>query len=364
MLGTLLGSGIAACTIYSFSKFKWHDSETKTILQLFYNIDFKVKDKFPSLYKKNINTSYTEYIFKTPIGIKVKNELRTLLEYSLNKPVDINFKGLLSIKVYNNHLPTKLNYEWRPTRGWVVPIGRSLSGWVHHNFDEIPHMTIAGMTRQGKTVLLKLILAHLINNNYDAEFYVLDLKGGLEFGKYERLRHVKCVSSSVGEALETLSSLSDKIKVDMELFKRKEINNIVNTKIKRRRFIIVDEAAELDKRCQSLLSEIARIGGALGYRLIFATQYPTADTLPRQIKQNTDARISFRLPTEVASRVALDEQGAEKLKYAGRAIYRTHERQEVQVPYIIDKEIMERLDKHVISKQETKQVRKDTIEFG
>ena len=38
-----------------------------------------------------------------------------------------------------------------------------------------------------------------------------------------------------------------------------------------------------------MLSHIARIGGALGFRLIFCTQYPTGDTLPRQVKQNSDA---------------------------------------------------------------------------
>lgn len=95
------------------------------------------------------------------------------------------------------------------------------------------------------------------------------------------------------------------------------------------------------------MSEIARIAGALGYRLIFCTQYPTADTLPRQIKQNADAKISFRLPTEVASRVALDEQGAEKLANVGRAIYRTHEKHIVQAPYIVDKEIKNKLEGYI-----------------
>src|SRR5699024_766475 len=79
---------------------------------------------------------------------------------------------------------------------------------------------------------------------------------------------------------------------------------------------------------------------------IFCTQYPTADTLPRQVKQNSDARISFRLPTEVASRVAIDESGAEKLANPGRAIYRTVGRVEIQVPYVGDSEIVEKLYKH------------------
>src|SRR5690625_6819861 len=93
----------------------------------------------------------------------------------------------------------------------------------------------------------------------------------------------------------------------MSLFKSKGYTNVLNTNIKKRKFIITDEGAELApathqskeqkdmfKFCQHTLSEIARVAGALGYRNIFCTQYPTSDTLPRQIKQNSDAKISFR----------------------------------------------------------------------
>lgn len=63
-----------------------------------------------------------------------------------------------------------------------------------------------------------------------------------------------------------------------------------------------------------MLSHIARIGGALGFRLIFCTQYPTGDTLPRQVKQNSDAKLGFRLPTQTASSVVIDEPGLESIK--------------------------------------------------
>jgi S-DNA-T family DNA segregation ATPase FtsK/SpoIIIE len=42
------------------------------------------------------------------------------------------------------------------------------------------------------------------------------------------------------------------------------------------------EVRKMKVECEHIIAEIARIGGGLGYRLIFATQYPTADTLPRQ----------------------------------------------------------------------------------
>src|SRR5699024_6308271 len=174
------------------------------------------------------------------------------------------------------------------------------------------------------------------------------------------------LASNVKEATSVIVHINKQIRKDMSLFKDNEWNNITHTNIANRRFVIVDEAAELDKECQEKLSEVARIGGALGYRLIYATQYPTADTLPRQIKQNSDAKISFRLPTKVASRVAVDENGAEELACPGRAIYRTHDRKIIQVPFVNDSEIYDRLRRFedATIKNEDKPSRKNIIELG
>jgi S-DNA-T family DNA segregation ATPase FtsK/SpoIIIE len=295
----------------------------------------------------------------------------------LHKPVEIEYKKLLKIHVYDEELPEMYPYEQLPlvSDKWAVPIGKALQGLVWHNFDHTPHMTGAGTTRFGKTVLLRMIMTYLIENHPDdVEFYIIDLKGGLEFGRYECLRQVKAVASGPEEALELLTYLTNKmpdvekgeqfglLEYEYADFRKKNISNIVDTNIKRRRFIIVDEGAQLApdgglmhrtdiKRlldCQSKLSRIAAVGGALGYRLIFATQYPTADTLPRQIKQNADAKISFRLPSGYASGVAIDDYGAEELPsdIKGRALFKTHELKEMQVPFISHEQMWERLAKY------------------
>jgi DNA segregation ATPase FtsK/SpoIIIE, S-DNA-T family len=295
----------------------------------------------------------------------------------LQKPIEIEYKKLLHIHVYDEELPEMVPYELLPPMEskWAVPIGKAVHGLVWHNFDHTPHMTGAGTTRFGKTVLLRMIMTYLIENHpEDVEFYIIDLKGGLEFGRYECLWQVKAVAAGPEEALELLTYLTNKIP-DVEKgerhglleheyadFRKKNISNIVDTNIKRRRFIIVDEGAQLApdgglmhrsdiKRlmdCQSKLSRIAAVGGALGYRLIFATQYPTADTLPRQIKQNADAKISFRLPSGYASGVAIDDYGAEELPsdIKGRALFKTHELKEMQVPFISHEQMWERLAKY------------------
>src|SRR5690625_7973223 len=90
------------------------------------------------------------------------------------------------------------------------------SGVLYHDFDKHLHMTVAGMTRHGKTALLKLILAHLINSQpVNSEFYLLDLKGGIEFGKYRNFSQVKAVADSVESAELTLRDVLMRLRYDI-----------------------------------------------------------------------------------------------------------------------------------------------------
>lgn len=357
-MDAFIGAGIAVLAMYSAVKLRTSDKDK--IQMTFRNLNYRVKDREPKLIRTRRTYDYTTYTYHVPYGLTDDGKLE-VLEKVLDRPVDISFTdGKLHVKVYANNLPSRVHYDWAPSNGWKVPIGKALPGIVYHDFDKIPHMSIAGMTRQGKTVLLKILFAHLINSRpNDVELTIIDLKGGLEFEKYRNYTQVKEVLSDVNEAYTALTILLNEVRKDLSRFKAKGFANIIDTPIKKRKFIIVDEGAELapppflsreEKRtyqfCQHALSEIARIGGALGYRLIFATQYPTADTLPRQVKQNADAKISFRLPSEIASRVAIDENGAERLSVVGRAIYRTADKYIVQVPYVTDEEITERLGKY------------------
>jgi DNA segregation ATPase FtsK/SpoIIIE, S-DNA-T family len=342
----------------------------------------------------------TRYLYKIPLGLPATKaaEMEKSVGFftdGLNRPVIVEFRRVLekdprkylTISVFNKDIPNLYPYakipEQKPIEEgkdkgkmeWLIPLGRTLEEIIWHNFDHTPHMTVAGTTRFGKTVFLKVLMTYLTEqHDEDVEFYIIDLKGGLEFGKYECLRQVKAVASNPEEAQALLFYLTNAdegdeskplplglMQEEYRLFRKKGWNNIVNTPLKKRRFIIVDEAAQLAPEkwmkpqlkaqlgyCQYSLSEIARIGGALGYRLVFATQYPTADTLPRQIKQNADGKITFRLPSSYASDVAIDEKGAEKLpsNIKGRGLYKTHELKEMQVPFISDDEMWERLARY------------------
>lgn len=298
-------------------------------------------------------------------NMKLKEKESKVFTDGLQKPVEIEFKRTLNISVYDEELPTMFPYANIPKdkKGWIVPIGRAVHGMVWHNLDHVPHMTVAGTTRFGKTVMLRMLMTYLIETHpEDVEFYIIDLKGGLEFGRYESIKQVKKVAADPLEAAILLDELEEQYQKDYVYFRQKYYSNIVDTGIKRRRIIIVDEAAQLAPEkwmpekmkkqlnyCQTQLAKIAYLTGALGYRLIFATQYPTADTLPRMIKQNADAKISFRLPSGYASGVAIDDYGAEELPsdVKGRALFKTHELKELQVPFLSHDDMWERLEKYM-----------------
>lgn len=282
------------------------------------------------------------------------------------KEVMLSYDGALIVSVYRDPMPELVPFDNTTLSGclgWSVHIGCTREATLHHDFERIPHVVVAGTTRYGKSVFLKNVVTTLIHNHPDAvKLTLIDLKGGLAFNRFANARQVEAVAKDANESLEALRSIHEQMKGRQADFLRKGYEDVREAKLKERNFIIIDEAAEIashgepDKEvkkvkveCEHIISEIARIGGGLGYRLIFATQYPTADTLPRQVKQNCDARLCFRLQTEVASHVVLDESGAEELPHIkGRAIYLTDRKHIVQTPFIENDFIDRTIRPHIV----------------
>lgn len=339
---------------------KGKPKEEKVIKEIFENKGVCIKRGesilYPDLKRKTKGDSYNTYLYSMPYGLSKGDIERVLpaMKEALNKEIEIEVDGWLKIDVFQETLPDKWDYEeslLRPDK-WEIPIGKNHKGILYHDFEKYCHLLCGGVTRFGKTVFMKEVMNTLIlNNPQEVEIYVLDLKAGLEFYKYKALPQVKEVACDVYESAELLNHLTQELKKRELHFRKKGYTNIVDTPIKKRTFIFVDEGAELSPNivktkeakkyaefCQAALSEIARIGGGIGYRLIYATQYPTKEAVPQQVKMNIVARLSFICASGVASKVLLDETGAEDLpSIPGRAIYLVDKKRTVQVPYIDDK---------------------------
>lgn len=284
------------------------------------------------------------------------------------KEIELDFDGLLIIRVYDKPLPKQVAFI--PGEKWKVPVGitRKQNEYKFHDFEQIPHLVLGGATRYGKSNFINSLINSLIISNPEyTRFYFIDLKGGIELGDYENIKQCESIAYEPEEALHTLEMAYNKMReMQLEVRKRGK-KNVQQAGIKERYFIIVDEVGELNPsevidsdekklkvKCQKYMSQIARLGAGLGFRLIVATQYPTGDVIPRQVKQNSDAKLSFRVQSATASRVVLDEIGAENLpQIRGRAIYQTADKREIlQTPLITDDVIKSTILPHIIEKEE------------
>ncbi|MGG0263097.1 FtsK/SpoIIIE domain-containing protein [Bacillus mycoides] len=373
----LLSVPLAAIIFAIFGdKFKSKEDDRKKI-QVFFEVSgiairSDEKLQYPVFIEQKDDDRSTTYVYRLPVGMpsKIIQKVEDVVSEGLSKPVRIQYDNYkLNIRVFYKDVPDKWDWEVGLIKKgkWQVPMGQSLERLIYHDFDKTPHMALGGLTRMGKTVFLKNVFASLTLAQPDhIHLYIIDLKGGLEFGPYKNLKQVDSVVEKPIEAFMVLSDILRKMEEKMQYMKARHYTNVVETNMKERYFIIVDEGAELcpDKSmkkeqqkllgaCQQMLSYIARIGGALGFRLIFCTQYPTGDTLPRQVKQNSDAKLGFRLPTQTASGVVIDESGLESIKsIPGRAIFKTDRLTEIQVPYISNEIMWNHLKQYEVEKHE------------
>ncbi len=376
----------AGLTVALFGdKFKRKDDDKRKI-QVFFEVSgiaIKREDKlhYPKFQKQVDDDRSTTFIYTLPVGMpsKIIQKVEDVVSEGLNKPVRIQYDNYrLNIRVFHKEIPKKWVWSTRLVKKgkWCVPMGQSLESVIYHDFDKTPHMVLGGLTRMGKTVFLKVLLTTLIEANPEnAHVYLIDLKEkGLEFSEFSNLKQVVEVADSVEKAHRVLENIMRKIEERGKLMKANGYKNIVETKEKDRYFIIVDEGAvlapakglprhvnQIREECQYMLSYIATVSGGLGFRLILATQYPTVTSIPSVVKQMSDAKLGFRLPTRVASEVVLDESGLEILpSLPGRAIYKTDRLTEIQVPYISDEIMWKHLREYEVEKDE----HIETIEEG
>ncbi|MFG3613074.1 FtsK/SpoIIIE domain-containing protein [Rummeliibacillus stabekisii] len=303
------------------------------------------------------------------VDLKIdKNFFKNVLQLNKTKltnqkEIEMSFDGLLCIRVYDSPLPSTVDYI--PGHEWKVPVGqtRDQNAFKFHDFEKIPHLVLGGATRYGKSNFINSMITSLVHSEPEhTHLYLIDLKGGVELSDYERIKQTESIAYEPEEALATLKTVYDRMRELQEEVRRKGKKNVQQAGIKDRYFVIVDEVGELNPaeaitreekaikiECQRYMSQIARLGAGLGFRQILATQYPTGDVIPRQCKQNSDAKLSFRVQSAVASRVVLDNEGAECLpQITGRAIYQTADKREiVQTPYITNQIIKETIEPHI-----------------
>ncbi|PHF88325.1 cell division protein FtsK, partial [Bacillus toyonensis] len=214
-------------------------------------VQHKGETQYPVFLKQTEDSMSTIYVYRLPLGVpsQLIQKLAQVLEEGLYKPVIISFQQReLSIRVFEQQIPEEWHWskELLQEKTWRIVMGRALDRMMYHDFEKTPHMCVSGMTRFGKTVFLKNIMTSLILQQPDhVKLYVIDLKEGLEFSPYRDLLQVEEVAENPMQAFDMLNRIREKMVEQVVSMKESYFTNIVDTPIKERYFIIVDESANL-----------------------------------------------------------------------------------------------------------------------
>ena len=193
-----------------------------------------------------------------------------------------------------------------------------------------PHMLVAGSTGSGKSVFLHVLVANAVRTSR-VRLYLVDPKG-VEFAPY---RHASMknvvwnISQKYDETIYMLEGLIDEMEQRYAILQQEGFSSLEQApwmfdKI----LVVIDEVADIilldgrSKRFENLVVKLAQKSRAAGIYLTLATQRPSVDVLTGLIKANFEARLSFKVTSQVDSRVILDHSGAEHLVDRGDAIFK------------------------------------------
>jgi S-DNA-T family DNA segregation ATPase FtsK/SpoIIIE len=233
------------------------------------------------------------------------------------------------------------------TCGMALPLlmGQSTIGeHLYADLAQQPHLLVSGATNSGKSVYTAQLICSLslFRTPEKLEFVLVDTKN-LDLVLFKGLEHVKYVLDNISDLRAALTAMLEDVRLrnsQMSGLVRNigEWNKLNSDNPMKYRILIIDELADvLDQDAgylsqierkmrppsiHSLLKTIAQISRAAGVHLILATQRPSIKVLSGDIKANFPARVCFKLPSSVDSRVVLDENGAENLLGMGDYLYK------------------------------------------
>ena len=259
-------------------------------------------------------------------------------EVALDVPRTGTDRKKVPVQLGIDALPLVSSPEQMPILIGVTPEGEH----VIRNLGQMPHLMVGGTTGSGKTIFLYSLLASLLHTHPDPRSLRLFLSTSKpeDFSIFQNLPHLE-QNKVISDAKEAVESLQAGI---IQLFDTREqllmnagCRDIGEYNQRESTFlppyvIVVDEFADLadqlayDKSGQrefyTQLRRVAQLGRNRGVHLVLCTQRPSADLVPTNIRNLMNNRVALRVNDSTASRMILDEPGAESLQMHGDLLFK------------------------------------------
>jgi hypothetical protein len=291
---------------------------------------------------------------------KAKHSLASGFQVYIDEIKENREAGTVDILYCDKPMPSEVAYSELALRDdCSFTVGSTRSKMLVESLRSVPHLLIAGQTGGGKSTFLRQFITTLRYRNPQARFVLVDLKGGLEFQVFEKLKGVQ-VAGDVETASRAITDLDHQFEDRFRLLKASNCKDIddYNKKIRKKEaptdqnqlhriIVVVDEAAELFlanpttstadvQKARRVVNRVAAQGRAIGMHLVIATQRPDVKSLDPQTKANLPGVLSFAMTNSASSMTVLGCGRAKDLpKIAGRAIWKTAgEMVEVQTPLL------------------------------
>lgn len=207
--------------------------------------------------------------------------------------------------------------------------------WVDLSDSNTTHLLVAGASGGGKSVLLNSIIINIMSNYTpdEVKFIFIDPKY-VEMGMYNDSPFLyREIITDIENAIETLEELTQEMDERYKEFAKYRVkdiasyNKIANKKIPRI-VVVFDEYAdfmeekEYREDLEKCLKRITQKARAAGIHIIISTQTPKSEIITTTIRNNLSARIALKVNDANASRIILDESGAENLLGKGDMFFK------------------------------------------
>lgn len=210
----------------------------------------------------------------------------------------------------------------------AVAFGKNIKGeTIFADFDEFPHILIAGTTGSGKSIFVNSIIVTLIMRNSpdDLKLVLVDPKK-VEMSRYKDMPHLLCpIITDPNDAKTLIDRLCKEMEERYMLFSDNGSTNIKEFNedapglgLERLPYIVVvlDEYADIVDQCKEIsmpVVSLAQKARACGIHLLISTQRPSTNVVTGVIKANLPTHVALMTASSVDSITIIGEGGAEKL---------------------------------------------------